>query len=231
MQHQQKGHVRVGDLRRVKVTLPQAASILHVDVGQIRKAIDRQEITATYAFVGNRKIRVLDGVDLLYLRLGRSLKVGIRRPLYKRLKGAPEQETLDKPFTIVPAEAGRGLVDNAVVQVSGEAAETLRGISAAQEAAGLIDDAGNIAGTRVEAHRVAALISGGMSADEVLEDYPNLGRLQIDAAVGYAAANPKQGRPYPGRTVKSVLRGGSGGLAAAFALSRDGEEGFGEGAG
>jgi hypothetical protein len=230
MQHQQKGHVRVGDLRRVKVTLPQAASILHVDVGQIRKAIDRQEITATYALVGNRRIRVLDGVDLLYLRLGRSLKVGFRRPLYRRLKGARAQETLDRPFTIAPTEAS-SLVESAVVQVSEEAAETLKGISAAQEAVGLIDAEGNISGTRVEAHRIAALISGGMSADEVLEDYPNLDRHQIDAAVRYAVANPKQGRPYPSRTVKSVLRGGSGGLAAAFALSRDGEEGFGEGAG
>ena len=86
----------------------------------------------------------------------------------------------------------------------------------------LIDDNGDIRGADVEAHRIAALVFGGMSIDEVIEDYPILGRDEIDAAVRYAAANPEPMRPFPTRTAKSVLRhGGGGGLAAAFAAARD----------
>ncbi len=82
------------------------------------------------------------------------------------------------------------------------------------------DDA-TIRGTGVEAHRIAALINGGMRQDEVLRDYPNLTSAQIDAAVAYARAKPEQGRAYPERTVKSVLRKGRGGLKRAFAAARD----------
>ena len=86
----------------------------------------------------------------------------------------------------------------------------------------LIDDNGDIRGAEVEAHRIAALVGGDMSIEEVLRDYPNLEPGQIEAAVRYAEANPRPGSPFPTRTAKSALRhGGGGGLAAAFAAARD----------
>lgn len=82
---------------------------------------------------------------------------------------------------------------------------------------GVIREAG------VEPHRIAALAEGGMSIDEILRDHPNLTAEQVEAAVDYAAAHPKQEQPYPRRTVKSVLRRGMGGLGRAFAAAREGD--------
>ena len=62
-------------------------------------------------------------------------------------------------------------------------------------------------GTDVEAHRIAALLAGGMGAEEVREDYPSLTLEQIATARAYAEAYPKSGRPYPAKTVKRALKG------------------------
>jgi hypothetical protein len=56
--------------------------------------------------------------------------------------------------------------------------------------------------------------------EEVLADYPNLSSGKVDAAVKYARAHPKQGRPYPGITAKAALRKGRGGLQMAFKAAR-----------
>jgi len=101
------------------------------------------------------------------------------------------------------------------------AKETLPDIASSGDLSRLIDEDGNIRGSGVEAHRIAALVAGGMEMAEILEDYPNLGPDQVEAAARYASASPKPGRPYPDRTAKSVLRRGSGGgLAAAFHAAR-----------
>lgn len=86
----------------------------------------------------------------------------------------------------------------------------------------LIDPAdATIRGTGVAAHRIAALVAGGMGLADILGDYPNLTAPQIEAAVAYARGNPDpKGRTYPPVTVKSVLRRGRGGLALAFAAAR-----------
>lgn len=63
-----------------------------------------------------------------------------------------------------------------------------------------------IAGTAVEAHRIAALLDGDMDLDEVLRDYVSLTRDQILAAKAYADGHPWTGRPYPGITAKKAMR-------------------------
>lgn len=63
-----------------------------------------------------------------------------------------------------------------------------------------------IRGTNVEVHRIAALVEGGISIEEINHDYPNLSEDQIKIAVEYARVHPKHGRPYPVRTVKSIFR-------------------------
>ena len=73
----------------------------------------------------------------------------------------------------------------------------------------------------VEAHRIAALVEGGMSVEDVLRDYPNLTAAQVEFALAYAKVNPKHGRPYPAHTVKAALRKGRGGLGRAFAAARE----------
>jgi hypothetical protein len=87
-----------------------------------------------------------------------------------------------------------------------------------------IDTDGTIQGTGVEARRIAALVDGGMSAAEILRDYPNLTAEQLDAALDYAKANPNSGRTFPPGTAKAALRRGRRGLARAFAAARDDRE-------
>jgi len=65
-----------------------------------------------------------------------------------------------------------------------------------------------VEGTDVEVYRIDALLDGGASVEEVLEDYPSLSRQQVDTARAYADAHPKTGRPdYPSTSVKQALRG------------------------
>ena len=76
-------------------------------------------------------------------------------------------------------------------------------------------------GTGIEAHRIAALLDGGMTVDEVLADYPSLARDAVEAAGTYADAYPKAGRPYPRTTIKRALRGA--GLEALDEAFGDGD--------
>jgi uncharacterized protein (DUF433 family) len=64
-----------------------------------------------------------------------------------------------------------------------------------------------LAGTDVEVHRIAALLEGGLSVDEVCEDYPSLDPEAVTVAKAYADAHPKPGRPYPRTTAKRALKG------------------------
>lgn len=221
----QEEATRFGDLKERRLTLPEAAQVLKIGVERIRKAVERGGLDPTYMLVGNRRIRALDGVDLVFLRLSRPYSRGVRDALYRALKHAPEDRLLRDSFTIqVKGSAGRTSVIDVPLQRS--VAETLAGIEELERTERLIapgEDGGVIRGTGVEAHRIAALAEGGMSTDEILRDYPNLTAEQVKAAVDYAAAHPKQGRPYPRRTVRSVLRKGRGGLASAFEAAREEE--------
>lgn len=58
----------------------------------------------------------------------------------------------------------------------------------------------------VEVHRIAALLDGGMTVEEVCEDYPSLSREAVEAAREYAAAHPWAGEPFPGTTFKRAIR-------------------------
>jgi uncharacterized protein (DUF433 family) len=64
-----------------------------------------------------------------------------------------------------------------------------------------------IKGTGIEVHRIAALLSGGMSPNEILEDYPSLTLDQVSAAKAYAKAHPETAYSYPGKTVKRAFKG------------------------
>lgn len=214
---------RVGDLRRLSMTVPQAAQILDVEAKEVRTAIDRHVVTAALVQQGGRSFRTLDGIDVLRLRMRGVLHHGVGQRLYSALKKAPDGQRLDQPFQLeglLPSEDSAAAIFNVVHDMATRTVFDARSLRADQSS--LVDEDGRLRGTDVEAHRVAALATGGMSADEIVRDYPNLSAPLIDAAIAYARTNPKRGRPYPARTAKSTLRkGGGGGLAAAFVAARD----------
>jgi len=68
------------------------------------------------------------------------------------------------------------------------------------------DDQGEavIRGTTIAAYLIAAL-ARDQGVDAVLTDFPSLTRDQVEAAVEYAKAYPKRGRPYPSKSLKTTL--------------------------
>lgn len=213
--------VRISDLRRRRLTLPQAAQALGMNVGAVRKTVDRGWLTPTYMQVGGRRIRALDGIDIVCLIINHSMTAKLRDQVYAALKHWPEDRPLRGTVALqVDAPTGPRTIDVPLDRPVGEALDCIEALERNEDAIDPSD--GTIRGTGIEAHRIAALIDGDMPRDEVLRDYPNLTAAQVEAAVAYARANPKQGRPFPSRTLKYHLRNGKGGLARAFAAAREG---------
>lgn len=52
-----------------------------------------------------------------------------------------------------------------------------------------------------------ASLARGQTVEQILEDYPTLTNDQVRAAIDYAQAYPKPGRPYPERSLKRMLAG------------------------
>jgi hypothetical protein len=209
----------IGDLKDVSLTLPQAAAVLGVDVEQVRKTVDRGWLRRSHSMSGQRKIRTLDGVDVVCIFVSHSASPKVRNELYQFLKSAPRGlEVKNKVSVTIRTSSGDRAVDVSLDEPLSSMVSGMRGL---ELATGEIDEEyETIRGTNIEAHRIAALIEGGMSKAEVLGDYPNLVAAQVDAAVDYARAHPKAGRPYPPITLKAALRRGRGGLEMAFKAAR-----------
>jgi len=52
-----------------------------------------------------------------------------------------------------------------------------------------------ISGTRVPVRAVAERVRGGETIDDLIEDYPKISRRAFEAALLYAQAHPRRGRP------------------------------------
>jgi len=52
-----------------------------------------------------------------------------------------------------------------------------------------------ISGTRIPVRAVAERLKGGETIDDLLEDYPKVPRKGFEAALIYARAHPRRGRP------------------------------------
>jgi uncharacterized protein (DUF433 family) len=52
-----------------------------------------------------------------------------------------------------------------------------------------------ISGTRIPVHAVLARLEGGDTIDDLVADYPGVGRQPFEAAAVYARAHPRRGRP------------------------------------
>ncbi|SRR6266436_2885227 len=60
--------------------------------------------------------------------------------------------------------------------------------------------------TNIPLYRISALLDGGMSVAEVMEDFPSLTADQIVMARDHARQYPNFGRPYPKKSLKRLLR-------------------------
>lgn len=181
--------------------LPQAAFVLQEPVADVRRAVERNEVDYHLVRLGGRRIRALDYPSLVFLSWAKTnaedLTPALRRKCYESLRDRP---TLP---TFIEAGFVRARLDAAKKSVR-ERLKTLKGLDRQVET----NAAGEtvLKGTDIEVHRIAALLEGGVSAQEVLNDYPSLDLDRINFSRAYAATHPKAGHPFPKLTAKAAMR-------------------------
>jgi uncharacterized protein (DUF433 family) len=63
-----------------------------------------------------------------------------------------------------------------------------------------------IPGTEIPLYRISALLDGGMTIQQVIEDFPSLTADQVVMASNHARQYPNFGKPYPQKSLKRLLR-------------------------
>jgi uncharacterized protein (DUF433 family) len=187
-------------------TLAEAAFVLGEPLDRFKKTVERGPVRPRLEQRGKSRIRAFGLSDLVFLTTAKALQDELtpkaREDLYEAMVAAPYP--------------GQGWVafGPLQVEVSGfrkDVEHRLKALDALRREIE-VDARGEarIKGTRIEAHRIAALLAGGMSVEQVLADYPSLDARQVRAAQAFAEVHPKPGRPYPRTTAKATL--GRGGL-------------------
>jgi uncharacterized protein (DUF433 family) len=197
-------------------TLSEAGYVLGRSPAMLNKAVDTGIIQARQRKVGNIIQRLLGPAELRFLRLADELDKDLtpagRRRLYGALRKLPDDAH--------KFQLGRLELD--LAQIDTDLKDRMARLEAVR---GRIDSNGDrgeavIRGTTIAAHLIAAL-AREQGVDGILTDFPSLTRDQIDAAVEYAKAYPKRGRPYPTKSLKTTLAA----LADAGAFDDDGDLG------
>jgi uncharacterized protein (DUF433 family) len=184
------------------LTLSEAGYVLGRSPATLNKAVDTGVIRARQRKVGKAVQRLLGPAELRFLRLSdeldRDLTPAGRRRLYDALrKLAPNAHRVQL-----------GEVDLDLARVDQDLKERLARLDRVRE--GIDSQEGQpeavIRGTDIPAHLVAGL-AREQSVEEIAEDFPSLTPPQIRAAIEYAKAYPKRGRPYARRSLKRTLAG------------------------
>lgn len=185
-------------------TAAEAAFVLGEPVKSIRKALDEGPVEAKLVRKAGSSVRAVEWIDLLYLFAIRNLREELtpkaRNEFYHALKRSRRNDVSEVRF---------GRLSVALDEFKVEMEQRARDLSALGEKVEFGKDGeALLRGTTIEAHRIAALLGGGMTPEEIRSDYPGLSLEQIETARAYAEAYPKSGRPYPAKTVKKSLRAG-----------------------
>ncbi len=188
----------------VAFTAAEVAFVLREPVKAIKKALDEGPVRAKLVRkAGGSAVRAVEWADVIYLFAIRTLRNELtpkaRNEFYRALKRVPIERTHEVRF---------GRLSVAIDDLKAEVQKRT------QELAGLAekvefrrDGEAILKGTDIEVHRVASLLGGGMTAEQICEDYPSLRPEAIATAKAYAEAHPKAGRPYPSKTVKRAIAG------------------------
>ncbi|WP_457091113.1 DUF433 domain-containing protein [Microvirga sp. P5_D2] len=187
----------------VAYTAAEAAFVLREPVRAVKKALDDGPVQARLVSKPGGPVRTIEWSDLLYLYAVRVLRDELtpkgRNEFYHALKGVQVDRAREVRFGRLSVA-----IDDLKAEVEARSRE-LRELADRVEFRG--DGEPVLKNTSVEVHRIAALLSGGLSVDEVREDYPSLSAQDIETARAYAEAHPKTGRPYLRTTAKRALKG------------------------
>lgn len=181
--------------RQPVFTLTEAAYALGENVKNVIRLVDEHPDLVSKTLIGKRGRRVLRARDLVYMEAVYELRDILtptgRRQLHEALAGSGTQREVTFASLKLPLEPLEKRVQERI-DVLDRLKDTIEGDP----------EDPFIKGTPVEVYRIAALLAGGATVDDVKTDYPLLGQDQIVNARDYAQAIPKKGRPYPGKSFK-----------------------------
>lgn len=181
----------------------EAAFVLREPVRAVKKALDAGPVRPVLLRRAGSPVRAIEWRDLFYLYAVRALRDELtpkaRTEFYQALQQAPIERGDEVRF-------GRFRIS--VRDLVKEVEQRTTDLAAlAEKVEFRADGEPLLKGTSIEVYRIAALLDGGSSPQQVLEDYPSLLVQQVEAAQAYAEAYPKAGRPYPRTSVKRALQG------------------------
>lgn len=184
-------------------TAAEAAFVLREPVRAVKKALDAGPVRPVLLRRAGAPVRAIEWRDLFYLYAVRALRDELtpkaRTEFYEALQQAPTAKRDEVRFGRFRISV-RDLIEEVERRTSDLAA-------LAEKVEFQADSEPVLKGTSIEVYRIAALLEGGASIEQVLEDYPSLSRNQVETAQAYAEAYPKAGRPYPRTSVKRALQG------------------------
>ncbi|MFC5394233.1 DUF433 domain-containing protein [Bosea vestrisii] len=184
-------------------TAAEAAFVLREPVRTVKKSLDLGPVRPVLVRRAGAPVRAIEWRDLFYLYAVRALRDELtpkaRSEFYEALHQTPVELRDEVRFGRFRVSV-RDLVQEVERRTSDLAA-------LAEKVEFRADGEPLLKGTQVEVYRIAALLDGGASIEQVLEDYPSLSREHVETAKAYAEAYPKAGRPYPRTSVKRALQG------------------------
>lgn len=182
------------------LTLSEAGYVLDRSTTTLNKAVDTGVIRARQRKVGKAVQRVVGPAELRFLRLADELNNDLtpagRRRLYEAVRKLSSNTHTVK----------WGKLDLDLARIDSDLELRLARLEHIRNWIDRRDDQAEalIRETEIPAHLVAAL-AREQSVEEILSDFPSLSKPQVEAAIEYAKAYPKRGRPYAPRSLKHTL--------------------------
>lgn len=189
-------------MARRTFTTSEAAAVTEQPLNRIQKFIDAGPIPKRHATAGERSLRVLRDVDLLFVWVvsrafpETDLDVHQKQVLYEQLErtctgacAVKSDQIALSPFVTV-----RGL-RSLSRELRARVARLERAHAMVHSDPDVRGGEPVIHGTRVPVHAVASMLEQGASAAEILDGYPSLTAEHLELAPIYARAVPRRGRP------------------------------------
>ncbi len=182
------------------LTLSEAGYVLDRSATTLNKAVDTGVIRAKQRRIGKAVQRVVGPAELRFLRLADELHKDLtpsgRRRLYDAVRKLSANTHMVK----------WGKIDLDLARIDSDLEVRLARLEHIRNWIDRRDDHAEalIKDTEIPAHLVAAL-AREQTVEEILSDFPSLSKPQVEAAIGYAKAYPKRGRPYAPRSLKRTL--------------------------
>jgi len=182
------------------LTVAEAGYVLGSSPALLNKAVDSGVIRARQrkAKAGKAVQRLLGPAELRFLRLVEELDKDLtpagRRRLYEALR----------KLSSGTHRVRIGGVELNLIRIDQDLTKKVNRLRRVREGVDRRPVEAVIRGTDIPVHLIAGL-ARIQTKEEIAHDFPSLSRTQVEAAIEYAKAYPKRGRPFAARSLKRAL--------------------------